>query len=181
MNKVLPIKDLETIKKIKRYYTKNKIYREYLLFLLSLNTGLRITDILSLKVKHVKDKKELVYKDPSTKIVKKFPLNRQIREIAEKVVGSRKDNDWLFISVTGKKLERTLIYRKFKAVCKELGLSKKYSVASLRKSFGWHYYEQYNDLSYLAYIFDQNSIHDTINYLGIKEDLNKRFQKEFKL
>ena len=46
MNVVQPIKKLEDIQKIKKYLTKKP--RDALLFSFGINTGLRISDILSL-------------------------------------------------------------------------------------------------------------------------------------
>ena len=53
MKIVQPIRDREIIAKIKTELLKNG-YRDYLLFSLGINTGLRISDILKLKVINVK-------------------------------------------------------------------------------------------------------------------------------
>lgn len=50
-NIVEPIKNLKDIEKIKKYLSDNK--RNYLLFSLGINSGLRISDILALDVKDV--------------------------------------------------------------------------------------------------------------------------------
>jgi len=49
MNKVDPIRDKSLIEEIKTELLKDN-YRNYLLFVLGINTGLRIGDILKLKV-----------------------------------------------------------------------------------------------------------------------------------
>ncbi|MGX5576555.1 tyrosine-type recombinase/integrase, partial [Bacillus toyonensis] len=49
MNFVQPIRDPEQIKQIKEYL-KEKNARNYILFVMGINTGLRISDILKLKV-----------------------------------------------------------------------------------------------------------------------------------
>lgn len=51
MNVVEPIKNLNDIQRIKDYLSNNK--RNYLLFSLGINSGLRISDILALDVKDV--------------------------------------------------------------------------------------------------------------------------------
>ena len=53
MNKkktVAPIKSLADIGKIKRHLLKTQQYRNYLLFVMGINVGLRISDLLSLIV-----------------------------------------------------------------------------------------------------------------------------------
>lgn len=57
MNKVEPIRDKNKIKEIKNIL-KKKSERNYMLFVLGINTGLRIGDLLSLKVEDVKDKSQ---------------------------------------------------------------------------------------------------------------------------
>ena len=49
MNFVQPIRDPEQIQQIKEYL-KEKNARNYILFVMGINTGLRISDILKLKV-----------------------------------------------------------------------------------------------------------------------------------
>ncbi|PFR46746.1 tyrosine-type recombinase/integrase, partial [Bacillus cereus] len=49
MNFVQPIRDSEQIQQIKEYL-KEKNERNYILFVIGINTGLRISDILKLKV-----------------------------------------------------------------------------------------------------------------------------------
>ena len=54
MNIVQPIRDKEIIQEIKEFYKKQN-ERNYILFLLGINTGFRISDILRLRVRDVED------------------------------------------------------------------------------------------------------------------------------
>lgn len=54
MNIVYPIKDKEKIAQMKKILSRNK--RNLLLFNLGINSGLRVSDILALDIKDVKDK-----------------------------------------------------------------------------------------------------------------------------
>src|SRR5699024_224605 len=49
MNFVQPIRDIEEIREIRRYL-RDKSYRNYMLFVTGINGGLRISDILKLRV-----------------------------------------------------------------------------------------------------------------------------------
>ena len=53
MNFVQPIRDPELIREIKRYL-REKSYRNYMLFVTGINSGLRISDILQLRVSDTK-------------------------------------------------------------------------------------------------------------------------------
>ena len=57
-----PIKDIETINKIKEMYIKKNKKRDLLLFLLAINTGLKLNDLLNLNVKDVKEKEYIEIK-----------------------------------------------------------------------------------------------------------------------
>ena len=73
MNIVQPIKKIEDIQKIKKYLAKRP--RNALLFSFGINTGLRISDILSLDVGDVKDRDYIEIREKKTNKYKKFPLN----------------------------------------------------------------------------------------------------------
>jgi integrase len=62
MNKVDPIRDKSLIEEIKTELLKDN-YRNYLLFVLGINTGLRIGDILKLKVQDVRNKTHIILKE----------------------------------------------------------------------------------------------------------------------
>jgi integrase len=55
MEIVQPIRDKEKIEDMKRELLKSG-YKNYLMFVIGINTGLRIGDILELKVKDLRDK-----------------------------------------------------------------------------------------------------------------------------
>ncbi|HIS54195.1 TPA: hypothetical protein IAA82_04485, partial [Candidatus Galligastranaerophilus gallistercoris] len=46
---------------------------------------------------------------------------------------------------------------------------KYFSPSSWRKTFGYHYYQKYKDLSYLQYLFSQQTINETIRYIQIPQ------------
>jgi integrase len=54
MNTVEPIRDLNKIKEIEAYLKEKESPRNYLIFVLGLNFALRISDLLSIKVKDVR-------------------------------------------------------------------------------------------------------------------------------
>ena len=55
MNFVQPIREIEKIDEFKSLL-KERSQRDYFLFFMGINTGLRISDLLPLKVKDVKNK-----------------------------------------------------------------------------------------------------------------------------
>ena len=87
-----PIKDIETINKIKEMYIKKNKKRDLLLFLLAINTGLKLNDLLNLNVKDVKEKEyieikqELNNKDKNKKQQKnEIPVNKTIQKLIKEI------------------------------------------------------------------------------------------------
>ena len=55
MKASLPIKDVEMINKMKDLFLKKGQIRDYLLFIISINTGINLKELLAFKVKDVKN------------------------------------------------------------------------------------------------------------------------------
>ena len=78
MNAVEPIRDTEKIKEIKEDLLKQS-YRNYMMFLVGINTGLRVSDLLRLKVDDIRDKKHIIVKEQKTSKYKQFLINKVLR------------------------------------------------------------------------------------------------------
>ena len=79
MKASLPIKDIEMIQKMKDLFLSKGEIRGYLLFVLSINTGIYLKDLLELKVRDVKNKQYLTI--GKNKVV---PLNDEIQGVIKK-------------------------------------------------------------------------------------------------
>ena len=174
-----PIVDKNLIEQIKQKYLERNQKRDLLLFLLSINTGIKLIELLKLQVCDIKNKDILTIKESYTKIKKVFSLNSEIKKLAKEYTENRKAKEPLFRSKFGKAVDRIQVFRNFKKICVELGIEKEYSVSSWRKTFGYHYYQKYADLAMLEWLFNQSTVLETMKYIGVKEDLNSHFNKEF--
>jgi len=181
--KIIAIEDKKVIEKIKNEYKRKGLIRDLILFLLSINTGTKLVCLLSLKVADVKEKNYLKIKDCGNKITRIFPINEELKELIGTYCEKRAKSEYLFASSfkKTKAIDRVEVFRKFKSICEELGLCGKYSVSSWRKTFGYHYYKEYGDLILLQWIYGQQTPEETLKYIGVKENLNDRFNKEFSL
>ena len=94
MNIVEPIKNVDDIRKIKEYLSKNK--RNLLLFSLGINSGLRISDILALNVSDVKNKEFIEINEKKTNKYKRFPLNKNLQFEITDYVKDKEDKEPLF-------------------------------------------------------------------------------------
>src|SRR6056297_1971286 len=100
MNKVEPIRDKNKIKEIKNIL-KKKSYRNYMLFVLGINTGLRIGDLLKLKVENVKNKTHIIIKEQKTSKNKQFLINTNLNNEINKYIEGMADHEHLFQSRIG--------------------------------------------------------------------------------
>ena len=172
--KSLTIKSIEEINLIKDLYKRKNQTRDLLMFLIAINTGISLVDLLNLKVKDVKDKLYL-----SNGKQKAVPLNNEILELIPKVIDGQPLSAYVFKNQFGNKIDRGGIFHLFKNVCTELGLNDKYSVASWRKTFAYHYYMKYQDLSYLQWLFHQATAEQALSFIDEDEDenMNLRYRK----
>lgn len=160
------------IQKMKNLFLSKGEIRGYLLFVLSINTGIYLKDLLELKVRDVKNKQYLTV--GKNKVV---PLTDEIQEVIKKAINGCKLDAPLFQGKVGQRLDRTSAFYIFKTICVELGVDDKYSVLSWRKTFAYHYYQKYKDISYLMWLFNQHSTEQALNFIGVEENMNLRFRE----
>lgn len=170
MKKVDPIRDIEKVKKMKSIL-KRQNFRDYLLFYLGINSGLRISDLLKLQVKDVKDKTSIRLVEQKTGKNKKIKMNHQLKNAIDDYITGLDDEEYLFKSRKGdnKPISRVQAYRVLKKAAKELGLEH-IGTHTLRKTFGYHHYKQNKDVALLQRIFNHDSPSTTLEYIGISQE-----------
>ena len=65
---------------------------------------------------------------------------------------------------------------KVKEICKSLYLGDGYSVTSWRKTFGYHYYKKYKDLTFLQWMFNQTSVEETLKYINVRRGFRSKIK-----
>jgi len=180
MNIVQPIRDKELIQKFKNELLKNG-YRDYMLFVLGINTGLRISDILKLRVNDVKDRQHIIIVEQKTNKTKRFLINNMLKEDIDKYIEGMEDKDYLFPSRKGDKpIGRVQAYRILNNVAVKLGLVE-IGTHTLRKTFGYWHYKQHKDVAILQDIFNHSAPSVTLRYIGITEDIKDSTIENFYL
>lgn len=181
MNEVQPIRDKNKIEEMKIELLKN-CYRDFMLFLVGINTGLRISDLLKLIVKDVKNKTHIILKEQKTGKIKKFFINSQLREGIDKYIQGMEDKECLFKSQKGnnKPISRVQAYRILNNASEKIGL-KEIGTHTLRKTFGYWHYQQYKDIALLQELFNHSAPSITLRYIGINQDIMDRTIEDFYL
>ncbi len=173
MNKVQPIRDTAMIANVKNLLMK-KNYKYYMMFTIGINTGLRVSDILSLKVSDVSYRSHIIIKEMKTDKVKRFLINAQLQKELQAYIKSEKlmDHNYLIHSNKGNNnpIGRVQAYRVLHEAARELGLDE-IGTHTMRKTFGYWHYKQYKDVAILQTIFNHSSPSITLAYIGITDDM----------
>ena len=178
MNIVYPIKDKEKIAQMKKILSTNK--RNLLLFNLGINSGLRVSDILALDIKDVKDKSFIELREQKTNKYKQFPINEKIQSDIKKFIQNKNINEPLFLSQKENKLSRVQAYKILRKAAIEVGIEVHIGTHSLRKTFGYHHYKQFDDIVLLQKIFNHSSPAVTLRYIGLEQEtINESYKKFF--
>ena len=168
MKEVQPIRSLEKIAEVKKRLALNGS-RDVLLFSMGINTGLRISDLLSLKVEDVRGKNEYVLKEKKTGKSKRILLHA-VRKDIEDYARFKSDKEYLFASRKGiGPITRVQAYRILNEAAKDCELDE-IGTHTLRKSFGYHFYKANQNVVMLQQLFNHSSPAITLRYIGITQD-----------
>jgi integrase len=171
--KVDPITKLTDIKAVKKLlYDKP---RDLCLFTLGINTNLRASDLLSIKVGQVRRLQvgeELELKERKTKKNRRITINKSVRTSIQGLLasGSYEDSDYLFQSQRADRLTVPSVNRLVKQWCRMINLKGNYGSHTLRKTFGYHQHKTFKTpLPNLMVAFNHSTQRQTLEYLCIQE------------
>lgn len=176
---VEPFKNIKDINKIKQYLKGKDSLRDYAIFVVGINVGLRAGDLLSLRWSDVLEGnkiKDTVYIiEEKTNKPKEFELNRSAKEALRLYYNSIDGisiDDYIFTSRKGSShLQVRSLHRIINDTVKELGIKGNYGTHSLRKTFGYHRYNNGIQLETLQKIFNHSTQAMTLKYIGITKEV----------
>lgn len=180
MKKVEPIRDLDLLYKIYEYL-KLKNERDYIMFMIGTNTGLRVGDILRLKVRDFKNKDCLVVREQKTSQSKEIPINSDLKKAIKPFIADKNLNDYILISQRNKikSIKRNRAYTILKEVGEMFNIEH-IGTHTMRKTFGYHFfYNNDKDVTLLMHIFNHTDPQVTLRYIGVSSDMCKNAMKKF--
>lgn len=176
MEFVQPIRDVKQIETIKKLL-KLRSLRDYCLFVLGINSGLRISDLLKLKISDISDKGKIKdrirLREKKTNKFKDFPLSNSTKSALKEYLKTREynENEPLFISRKNKGfLMRQRAYWILNEAARSIGIKEKIGTHTLRKTFGYHAYKNGYDIEIIQKLFNHSSPSITLRYIGITQD-----------
>ena len=166
METVQPIRSLDDIARMKQALSG----RDLLLFNLGINTGLRISDLLALKVGDVRNRTELRLREKKTGKSKVLRFNSAIVETLAQLDGD--DSDYVFRSRQGgnKPISRQQAYNVLRGAAGRAGLDIDIGTHTLRKTASYHLYKNGVDLEIIMRMLNHSSPRETLRYIGITQD-----------
>jgi integrase len=179
MELVQPIKDTNLIEQFKTELLK-KGSKDYMLFDMAINIGIKITDIINLTVWDVKNKSQVIIKDAKTKKAKSFFISPTACEEINKFIVGMASGELLFASKKGgkKPITKLQAYKALNEVGRKLGIDD-IGTHTLRKTFGYHHYQKHNDIILLQDIFSHATPGITLRYIGIDDDMKDSTIEDF--
>jgi integrase len=184
MNFVEPIRDRKKIAQIKNLLRGQKRFRDLLLFVMGINTALRISDLLQLQISHFLDEQKRIkrrfwIKERKRGKRQEVAINASIREafgeylVAFPDIGEDRNNFLFFNSKANNysnPIKRGQAWKSITSICCEVELSGNFGTHSLRKTWGYHARMQGVDLALIMHKLNHESIAYTKRYLGITDD-----------
>ncbi len=184
MNFVEPIRDRKKIAQIKNLLRGQKRFRDLLLFVVGINTALRISDLLQLQIGHFLGEQERIKRRFWIKERKRgkrheVVINTSIRETLGEYLEAYPDvredsNNFVFFNSKANDyslpIKRGQAWKFINSICRDVGLSGNFGTHSLRKTWGYHARMQGVDLALIMHKLNHESIAYTKRYLGITDD-----------
>lgn len=194
-----PLKDIKDVEKIRNYFLDKKQYRNHMLFVLGINLGLRVGDLLNLKFGHLINadgsyKKWIVLIEEKTKNTRKQCKKRKLAlsnvskdaiELYLKHNPTVTRDMYLFRNESTNKLKRKNgtdhmsrngVQNFINKAFNDLGLTQRHGTHFMRKTFAYHVLTQGNsiervrNLEKLQHILGHSSSVVTLRYAGLTDD-----------
>ena len=185
MNTVEPIRSKEQIELIKRL---EPVKRNRLLFILGINVGLRISDLITLKVRDLMCKERITKREQKTGKETSILLNPSIRRELRELLSGRDGEEYVFQSRCRDRktkqpahMTRQRAYQLVNAMCRRAGVTGKVGNHTLRKTFGYWHYQQFHDVVFLMRHFNHSEQAVTLRYIGIVQDEMDEHMRRFRL
>jgi integrase len=171
MNTVEPIRDIDTVNDIADEL-KAQNERDYVLFMAGIYSGSRISDLLKLRVKDVRNKERIYVREEKTGKERVYPINNHLKKIFKEYIQSMEDWQYLFPSRKGsnKPITRIRAYGILNTAAAKFGLEH-IGTHTLRKTFGYHFHLTYpKKTAELQKILNHSSERVTLIYIGIEQE-----------
>jgi len=179
MEFVQPIRDTKKLESMKKVLLAGPFgQRNHLLFVLGINSGLRVSDLLSLKLYDIVDEKghpmdRIKLREGKTGKGKDFPLGKNAQKSIKDYYASldnQEPEQPVFRSRKGGPISRVQAWQILSDAAESVGITDSIGTHTLRKTFGYHAYLQGADITRIQKLLNHSSPGVTLAYIGITQD-----------
>lgn len=182
MNTVRPIRDENKLLEIQDELARADDphgERMFLLFEVGIHTGLRISDLVRLRVENVSGecirgvekktgKVTVIWLDSVLRVILRDRLNGKSPEALLFPSRDKRGND------TEHPITTRTAYNDMQIIARRFGLGDAIGCHTLRKTFGYWHYKRNHDLEILRQWFNHSSVQVTRRYIGIDEEEKRK-------
>lgn len=184
MNEVGTIRDKARIKAVVREAAKMGT-GPHLLALLGFNTGLRISDLLQLRVRDVRGE-YIIHREQKTRKTTWIEINPSAKLELMQMTARRGEDELLFpspqIHKRGQPVDYVTAYRWINTASRRAGVEGPVGCHTMRKTFGYHYYyESGGDVAMLMKRFNHSDQSVTLHYIGVTHDKINTIARKMRL
>ena len=191
MKLVQPIRDLEMLQRcfeIAREHDRHRKTGEVcweLILLVGLNTSVRVSDFRRFKVADLRGKDYAQIQAKKTGKEARILINPAARKEINRLLVSRRPDEYIFQSrqkdsVTHKArpITRQRFYQIINYIAKRAGIEERIGCHTLRKTFGYYYYQTTGDVVSLQRILGHSFQRETLVYIGVvQENIDESMMK----
>ena len=170
MKTVEPIREYNLILDIADYL-KDKRERDYVLFMTGIYLGRRISDILPLRVRDIKDRDTIYITEEKTGKEIKLAINKELQIIFREYTKGKKAWEYLFRGTGRKKpISRQRVWQILNEAADEFEYKDRIGCHSLRKTFGYWLYQNTHDVVAIQELLNHDDPSTTKRYIGINQN-----------
>lgn len=167
-----PVKSSDEMNELLEALAMSKRYgrRNVLLWKFGVSTGLRVSDIVGIKIADVFGKSSFTIVETKTSKKRTVFIHSLMADIADYLATLPEGTVYLFPSRKGDShITTTQAYRIITTAAADAGLSG-ITTHSMRRTFGYYHYRQFNDIGELMAILNHSSAAETLKYIGITDE-----------
>lgn len=148
-----------------------------------IHLGRRISDILNLKVRNIRNMDHIIIREEKTNKEARVLINKELQEIYKEYLSitGLKDNDYMFGPYESrnekkrkkkkrKPITRQRVWQILNEVAEEFEYKDKIGCHTLRKTFGYWLYQDTKDAVGIQELLNHKDISVTKRYIGVTQD-----------
>jgi len=169
MEFVQPIRDRQKLAELKAVLAESSD-RNRMLFVCGIHTGLRISDLLKLRVRDVQGDYIDIREQKTGKRVRRL-ISTSLRKELNRYTRDKDGRVYLFRSRLGanQPLTRSGAYKLLRKAAESVGLQN-IGTHTLRKTFGYMMYQREKNVARLQELLNHSSPSVTLRYIGVNQD-----------